>query len=89
MPDKDDIINILNGGDLSPELWPNSFKYENYKYPTSGDRLNLRRLILADSQIAHGFASMGHAPPIAFFDGAAKCLDALTAIIIAEYKEKE
>ena len=50
MPDKDDIINILNGGDLSPELWPNSFKYENYKYPTSGDRLNLRRLILADLQ---------------------------------------
>ena len=84
---RDEILNVFQGGDLDPSLWPNSFKYENFEYPTSGDRLNLRRLILADMQLAHGFALIGHKSPIEFFTGVSKCLDALTAILIAEYEE--
>ncbi|MBT6049179.1 hypothetical protein HN803_04510 [candidate division WWE3 bacterium] len=89
MLDKDDIINIFEGGELDPSLWPNSFKFMNFEYPMLKDRLNMRRLILSDMQIAYGFQLMGHEPPIEFFVGVQKCLDALTAIVMAEYKENK
>jgi hypothetical protein len=87
--DNSDILNVFAGGDLSPELWPSAFKYPNFEYDTSvKDRLNARRLILSDLQISIGFALIGHQPPIELFIGVQKCLNALTAIVLAEYKEK-
>jgi|1_EtaG_2_1085319.scaffolds.fasta_scaffold03107_3 hypothetical protein len=89
MADKEEILSIFEGGELDPALWPNSFKYPNFEYPILADRLNCRRLILSDMQMAYGFYLMGHEPPMDFLIGLEKCLEALTSIVKLEYKERK
>ena len=85
---KDELLSILEGGSVPPELWPNVFKYLNFEFPKVKDTLNLRRLILADLQMGGGLYLMGHEPPLDFFEGYQKCIDALTAIVMDEYEER-
>ena len=73
--DRDEMLSILKSVDIPPNLWPSAFKYKNFEYPTSGNTLNLRRLILADLQLANGFHMMSHDPPIPFYIGLTKCLE--------------
>ena len=87
--DINDIFGTIPGEDLFTDLWPSSFKFVNFEYDISAaDRLNTRRLILADLQIAYGFLIMGYKPPIDAFEGITKCIIALTLIANIEYKEE-
>jgi len=68
--------------------WPLSFRFENYSYDIS-NWFEARRKILYDMNIVLEYMGIGLKSPIDPHVGFNTCVNALTAIVLAELDERE